>query len=492
MLTPRLLIDPNDLTAERSLAAFPSRWSRIGLASLLSFGLACSPERTASPPNDILLISLDTLRADHLSAYGYDRRTSPFIDNLCEESVRFANAYSSASNTAPSHMSLLTGLDPLAHGIRPVGKSKENLTSLSPQTPMLAERLRQVGYQTIGIADNGYVMSSMGFDRGFDAFSNERSSLPYKLTLLSNALKHTNPDLPLFLFFHTYETHAPYLPPPPFHGRFTDPDYDGPFRERYDALASLPVQSAWKEKGKFLETWEGMNETDLDYLRGLYDEGISYTDSNVQRLWDIWSRRRNADETLLIIVSDHGEGFNEHGKLGHKYGLYSELLRVPLIIRNPAFPPSVVEHSVSLTDVVPTIFDFLDLPLEQLQGESFLKSLRGEREPPRSAFSQLNAKRGLHDSVFRDEHHLLRWNREGDEQVELFEHGSEPADSMNVADDRVEVVRELKALLDARKKIGDEHHQLYPNSVGPKITEEERERLEGLGYVEGVGYDEQE
>jgi len=458
----------------------------------LTLGLTSACDADASKRPDVLLISLDTLRADHLSCYGYARKTSPFIDKLASQGVRFANAFSSASNTAPSHMSLLTGLDPLAHGIRPVGGSKDKLTSLSPRTPILAERLKQVGYQTIGIADNGYVMTSMGFDRGFDVFDNQRTSLPYKLTLLSSQLKQAKPNKPLFVFFHTYETHAPYLPPPPYHGRFTDPDYRGPFQERYDKLASLPVHVAWKEKGDFLETWKEMGDEDLDYLRGLYDEGIAYTDSNIKRLWGTWSRRRDAENTLLIIVSDHGEGFKEHGKLGHKYGLYSELLRVPLIVRGPGIEPAVVEHSVSLTDVVPTIFDILGLRSDSLQGVSFLESLSGRPESARAAFSQLNAKRGLHDSVFRDELHLLRWDRENGDKLELYDDRDSNRERENLVDERGEDVRALQNLLDERRALGEKHLTANPNRSEGELSEAELQELEALGYVGGEGYEETE
>ncbi|MFT5285436.1 MAG: arylsulfatase A-like enzyme [Planctomycetota bacterium] len=460
------------------------------LSSLLLIAgstISCGPSAPAK--DDILLISLDTLRSDHLSSYGYRRETSPFLDKLASEGARFAEAHSSASNTAPSHMSLLTGLDPLAHGIRPVGGAREKVTGLSPRSPILAEILKSVGYQTVGIADNGYVMTSMGFDRGFEYFDNQRTSLPQKLTMLSVKLKEVDPDKPLFVFFHTYEPHAPYLPPPPFHGRFTSESYTGPFRKRYDDLASLPVHVAWKQKGDFLKTWEGMSEVDLDFLRGLYDEGIAYTDSRIKRLWSIWSRRRNPEKTLLIIVSDHGEGFNEHGQLGHKYGLYSELLRVPLIVRGPGIQPIVIEQPVSLTDVVPTILDYLQLPSSTMQGESFLSLMRGnDSESQRFAVSQLNAKRGLHDSIVSDNLHLMRWNRPEGNKLDLFDNTVDRAEKVNSADARKADVTRLEKTLEQRRELGETHHERYPNLVNGELSEQDRVDLEALGYTDGQGY----
>ncbi len=457
-------------------------------ALALALATACGGDR----PPDVLLVSLDTLRADSLSCYGYERGTSPFLDTIAAEGARFAHAWASASNTAPSHMSLLTGLDPLAHGVRPVLVTDEPVRSLTPDSPTLAEVLSDAGYRTVGLVDNGYVITSMGFDRGFDVFRNKRTTLGKKVTQLRTELIEADPDRPLFLFFHTYETHAPYLPPRNHQRRFTDASYRGEFRQRYVDLVDLPLAQSWEARSTFLVPPEGMNDDDLAFLRGLYDAGIAYTDELMARAWKLWKQRRDPENTLFVVLSDHGEGFGEHrGKLGHRHSLYGELLHVPLLVRGPGVPAQVVVEDVSLTDLVPTLLEYLDLPpVHGVQGRSFLELLRGEGGSSSIAVSQLSRPSGsLHDSATRSPWRLIRWQKETGTQIKLYDRSTDVRESVNLAEERDDVVAELIEHLDERSATGLAYSERHRPGNAGEVSDETRRDLESLGYT---GYGEED
>ncbi len=457
-----------------------SSFSCVVLGAAVLLGQACGRPRLP----DVLLVSLDTLRADHLGCYGYGRSTSPFLDEIAERGIRFERAWAAASNTAPSHMSLFTGLDSFAHGIRPVGPS-EPVPRLSADCPTLPEVLQRAGYQTVGLADHGWILTPMGFDRGFDSFVNERTSLPQKVTQLSGALKEADPARPLFVFLHTYAIHAPYLPPPQYHGRFTDASYRGPFRDRYEALVDRRVDEAWDARGNFLAEFEGMGERDLDFLRGLYDEGIAYADDMLRRVWSLWTQHRNAEQTLLVVLSDHGEGFLEHGQLGHRYGLYAELLHVPLLLQGPGLEPRVVEGDFSLTDLFPTVLDYLDLERPpSIQGSSGLALLRGAPSattPP--AFGQLNSKQ-KHDAITQGDWRLLRWRGPTSQRVRLFDRSTDKTEKQDLSQERADVVRDLLPSLDERAARGFAHNERYPEVPTERLTREDVGNLGALGYLD--------
>ncbi len=466
--------------------------------SLLMGSLACLLLALAScnqaPRPDILLVSLDTLRADHLSSYGYHRRTSPFFDQLAAQGLRFEAARAPASNTAPSHMSLFTGLDPVAHGVRPVdpvllAKGERTLIALSSEVATLPEHLQRAGYTTLGLIDNGFVMPGMGFGRGWDYVKNRRTTLAEKLTQAGVRVREADADTPLFLFFHTYATHAPYLPPAEIHGTFANSQYQGVYRQRYEELVKLPLEEAWRKKATFLAPFEGSNATDLAFLEAIYDEGILHADWGLRRLWSLWSSLRDPENTLLIVLSDHGEGFLEHGNLGHQYGPYGELIDIPLFMRGPHIVAGVEATPVSLTDLLPTLLEHLNLPGAQGQGESFAPLLRtpSKQAAARPTFSQLDSKRGLVDAVALGDLRLIRRNRDGELSFELFDVSQDPEEAHDLQAERPEDLAKLKQLLEQRELLGRTLRRSKPPEGGGTLDPQEEIDLRALGYLTETG-----
>jgi len=476
---------PSPEANARPAAAFTLAW--VALATALA---GCRGEPPPRRP-DILLVSLDTLRADHLSCYGYPRPTSPVIDEFAARGLRFVEAHAPASNTAPSHMSIFTGLDPLAHGVRPVDPKKVDagqrdvIASLSPDVPMLAETLRDAGYTTVGLIDDGFVMTPMGFDRGYDVYHNRRTDLETKLVRAVRALDAAPRDRPVFLFLHTYETHSPYLPPRRLHGRFTDEGYDGVFRDRYELLVDLPVDESWRAKAQFLDRFEEMDDEDLRFLRGLYDETILHANEYLARLWAAWGKRRDADDTLVVLLSDHGEGFLEHGRLGHQYGLHAELVRVPLVLSGPGIPIGVVEEPVSLTDLMPTLLEYLDLPVPPGQGRSMLALLdaAAPTAEARPVFSQLNTRAGLNDAVTLDGLRLMRRRRDEETSHQLYDWTTDRREQRDLAAERAAAIERLEALLEERRELGLRYRGQFPPVGGAVLSEAAERDLRALGYL---------
>ncbi len=449
----------------------------VAMASLL---LACNAERSRP---DILLISFDTLRADRLSCYGYGRATSPTLDALARSGVRFGEAHAPASNTAPSHMSLLTGLDPLAHGVKAVGP-QDPVPRLSTRVPTLAELLLDAGYATIGLADDGWLHAAMGFERGFEVFDSRRESLPAKIERARRLVAEAPADRPLFLFFHTYETHAPYLPPRPFFGRFHDRAYRGEVLSRYLSYSRVPPKVAFRELPNFLATFSSLGDDDLAYLSDLYDEGIAYADSQLAVLLEVWASLRGSDDTLFVVVSDHGEGFLEHGELDHRYDLFRELMLVPFVMAGPGLEPRVVEEPASLTDLLPTVLDYLGLPPANVQGRSLLAAIRGERDRPTGpVFSQLVTPRGLRDAVKLGKLRVMRETRGSDAHVRVFDWSQDPLEQNDLAGGSAPAIEALLSQLDARRSDALAHQRQNPSGAVNALSEQMQAELRAIGYL---------
>lgn len=363
-------------------------------ALILLFALSgCAGEDGSSPPN-VLLICIDTLRADHLGCYGYPRPTSPFIDSLAESdgAVLFEQCISQAPNTAPSHATIFTSLHPVVHGI-PNARPGEKLARMRhvEETRTLAEIFLQAGFITAGITDGGRLNPAFDFDRGFDKFQCAYEGVSEKVNQAIEWLEeNAGRERPFFLFLHTYQVHTPYLPPPPYHEKFTG-DYDGWIKD-YCFENGAPREMGFYGFGELLRRRKEFGKEDVEYLKALYDGEIAHTDRELERLWRFMRGEGMLDDLLVIILSDHGEEFGEHGEFDHKQ-LYDEVLHVPLIF---IFPPGHMEaqktrvkEQVSLIDIMPTLLDLYSLEgPSYMQGESMLPCLTVDGpEEARPAFS---------------------------------------------------------------------------------------------------------
>lgn len=280
---------------------------------------------------NVLLVSLDTLRAKSVSAYGHDRKTTPFFDALAEEGALFENAMAQSTLTPVSNMSMFSALYPHRHGVTDLSAPAD-----AERVPTLPEQLRRAGYATGAITEDGLLQPALGFERGVDDYVENKSpdvgsTVGQIERTFAESMRwmQAHRTLPFFLFVQTYQVHSPYTPPPPYRGAFGPLDATGP-------TASVDR----------------------------YEEEIRYTDDWLAKLWDSVRTMGLADRTVLIVTSDHGEEFGEHGALDHGAQLYDETLHVPLLVRAPGIvPPKLrVRAPVALIDLAPTLLDLLGLP----------------------------------------------------------------------------------------------------------------------------------
>jgi arylsulfatase A-like enzyme len=308
--------------------------------------LAVSDPQAAGPggagrPN-IIVYSIETTRRDHMSLYGYHRRTSPFLEELAQESIVFEDAYSQSSWTKPTVASLLTGLQPCQHG------ANEMLGVLAGSHRLLPEILREAGYRTAGFMTTHIVSDPRyNYDQGFDLFVNAGHVLAAEVHRRVLAWLDAERPAPFFIFVHSYDPHEPYCAPGALRDCF-DSSYDGEFR---DELVLEP-----SSMGRRLEVLPGAAR----YAVARYDAEILYADMALRRLSEELKQRELWEDTLLVVTADHGERFGDHGQWSHGGNLFPELLRVPLLVKLPAGEEtpaggSRVRGPASTVDVMPTV-----------------------------------------------------------------------------------------------------------------------------------------
>ncbi len=328
------------------------------LSTLLVIVLATTVVACDGEPDSpsIVLISVDTLRADHLSSYGYARAT-PHIDALAATGVLFEDAHTVAPWTLPAHMTMLTGTYPSTHGVDNEG------FALAGEVPTLAEALTRSGYRAAGFVAHHYLAPTYGFDRGFgDGYTYEQYlNDPAKpaeairgdrvVAAAADYLERTRDDeKPYFLFVHLFDPHWTYSAPEPFAGR-----YSGGYTGSMDGTLGrmMPAIAAKRP----------LPRADLQQLIDLYDEEIAWVDHLVGRLVAKIRQLPGGDRTVIVFTSDHGEEFEDHGSLGHSVTLYREQTHVPLIIVDPADGGARrVPNRVGLVDLAATIGHLAGLP----------------------------------------------------------------------------------------------------------------------------------
>ena len=346
---------------------------------------------------NVILIGIDTLRADHLGCYGYHRPTSPTINELAKNGILFKNCFAQAPATAPSFMSIMTSRYPTYHGIDEniggTGRVICRTYMLDPAIPTLAAILKKNGYQTAAFTAGGNVHPLAGFGIGFDYYSvkhgltgNLRSGAR-KRTLLSDELRpwlsqHARENF--FLFLHTYAAHNPWEPPkryrqffaPEAEERLIAPLFRNKTKPGRASRKSLLKQSRG-ETYHALHSFVNLEELkDVACLKALYDGAIRYVDECVAELLETVHALKLLERTVIVFTSDHGEEFLEHGRLSHLQ-LYNELLRVPLIINVPNLKKSAaVDQIVRSIDILPTILELLRIKrIPPTQGVSLIPAL---------------------------------------------------------------------------------------------------------------------
>jgi len=449
--------------------------SRVTAAILLALlGLGCG--RQAARPS-FLFILVDTLRSDHLSAYGYERETSPALSRLAEAGVRFDRAYAPAPWTKPSVASMFTGQYPHRHGLNFV------LEALPPEAVTLAERLSGAGYATAGAVSHVFVAGRNGLDQGFARYDAAEAGghshvSTTGVTRRAKKLLASFAGEPFFLFVHYFDPHYEYRRHPEF--AFAAESV-GRLRggEDIHALRAMGADLAPDE---------------VRFLRDVYDEEIRFTDAGIGALLGELDDLSLADDTIVIVAADHGEEFFERGWLGHTRTVHEEVIRVPLVIRIPGGDARarVVATPVSLVSLAPTILDFagIEVPDGEFQGPSLRPLIEGsgaaEPQPVRSEvkYVVLNRdprqaeKEAFKYALIRGRHKLIKDFKA--KRLELYDLDEDPGERRNLAAERPELLRELLVELRRTQYRGPEPADTQPAELAPRAAA----LLRGLGYID--------
>jgi arylsulfatase A-like enzyme len=451
---------------------------------------------TAAPdaPN-VLLISIDTLRPDHLGCYGYARPTSPRLDQLASEGVLFENAISSTSWTLPAHAALFTSLADSVHGCYDTSrKLPSNLVTL-------AERFAAEGYKTVGFFSGPYLHPAFGLDQGFEHYENctsyaqamegrpiadwgqdtdimRSSHRDITNPIVYKAVKSwldLNRDSKFFVFIHMWDVHFDFIPPPPYDTMF-DPNYTGQVTGE-DFLFDESIN-------------EDMPQRDLAHLIALYDGEIRWTDHHVGVILDDLKRAGLLDKTVVAVTSDHGTEFFEHRQKAHRKTLFDEVIRIPLIVRCPwrLMPGARVRHQVRIVDIGPTLLELAGLPpVQDVMGYSLVplasnQPLAFDNLAISELFSVGRRIRSIRTLEWKFTDHRtrdLRW------YVELL---SDPHERQPVKDLTTSRGRQISARYDRVLKDLDAHRSRVLAATEPsEIPERVLKQLETLGYVGSEG-----
>jgi arylsulfatase A-like enzyme len=458
------------------------RWVGARLAILLSlvFWMGCGAAgEPPSPRPDIVLVTLDTLRADSLGSYGYHRDTSPFLDRLAADGLRFSRAYSVSSWTVPAMASLMTGLHPESHGVTH-GLVQEGAVLgqevLAAEFDLLAEILQRQGYRTFAVIASLHLASEFGFAQGFDRFENLGFvNSPKVLPVLEGMREDIRgADGPVFVWVHLFDPHDPYQPRRPWirdyfpqPGELRRAGFSSPRELRkHRAVSTVPPDPAVEEVAEF--------------ARAAYDSEINFTDRAVAKIFEVLEV---SVSDLVVVTSDHGEEFLEHRDFGHAGTLFEEQVRIPLIVRLPqgAHAGRVIEEPVSLLDVLPSLLDYLAIdPPPSVSGRSFLAAVSGEESPPRSVYLSLSRPDAELRGILAGDWKLIRDHREAD-ALQLFDLGNDPAEQADRSADHPEKAAQLARELS--------HHLAAVESTRPRtaleeVSPETLEQLRALGYVD--------
>ena len=392
------------------------------------------------PPTHVVIVTLDTTRADRLSPYGYLDAAMPALERLAREGVLFDHAFSVAPLTLPSHTSLFTGLIPPRHGVR-----DNAATPLAERYTTLAEVLRGRGYCTGAFVSSVVLDSDRGLAQGFDRYrgvpageDGKRSPQRRADAVVDDAIRWLDEDrtCPLFLWTHLYDAHRPYAPPEPYRSRHVDP----------------------------------------------YLGEIAFAEAQVGRLFGALERRRLLDDALVIVAADHGESLGEHGEENHGVFLYESVLRIPLFIslpqrwRTSTTTGTRVGDVVRLIDVMPTVLDVLGMSGPPTDGVSLVEVMNG-RHLDLEAYAESmypvrfgqSPFRALHDGRFK----LIDGPR-----PELYDLVADPFERRNIHDEKSAVAGAMDRVLESMTQ---ENDRTAGTLAVP--SNELRQRLEALGYL---------
>jgi arylsulfatase A-like enzyme len=457
---------------------------------VIAFCAAGPGDRPDARRPNILLISLDSIRPDHLGCYGYPRPTSPHLDAFAEQAVLFRRAYSTSDWTLPAHASLLTGCLARTHG---AVSPSPNTLSFSAGIPTLPGMLREMGYATQAVVSSSTLDRRFGFGRGFDVYDDrtvlalgeqaarlrgsEFSELSeilgdYTTAQAIRMLDHLAGDSrPFFLFVHYWDAHCYYKAIPPFRERFVRP-YSG-------------VLDARNMCDEFRRRAGELKPEDLRHAQDLYDAGIALTDDYAGRLLAEVERLGILDKTMVWVVSDHGDEFGEHGRFLHPHSLFEHQIRVIMMVRPPGRRPTAgpIDDLVSLADVAPTILDMIGAkPMPAAEGESLAALIDDPQTENAPHRRYIVAETVLRTAVVGRRYKLLAWKGNEDTWYDLSTDATEAKPLTEGPSELMPIFAEIARKRQAVKPVS-------PSTLfsRPEIPEALKDSLRSLGYVEGVG-----
>lgn len=429
----------------------------------LAFYSAASADQ--KPFEKVILVSVDTLRADFLGCYNPKMKTTPQLDQFADENILFRNVTAQSATTAPSHKSIFYSVYPSIH--------KTNLRQVPRETrasPM--EIIRSQGFKTVAFTGGGQLSRSLGFSRGFDSYWEPQTNSDIKHQLkemqeLAFDWLEKNSQTRFFLFLHTYEVHCPYNPPPVFFQEWAG-WYKGRIQKGNcypDAYLRSPL------------------DVDYKYIRDLYAAEVNYVDNFLGQLFQKLKALGIDDEVLIVFLSDHGESLGEHRYIGHNR-LYQVQLHVPLILHIPGAVSAKIDAPIESLDVMPTIFDLSEIQSQAVtfQGKSLMPLIRNEVkvDKARPLISE-----ELGRVRVRIRNMALIFAPDGRTGEELYDLKLDPFELHNLAKENVKKVKEMKiSYFEMMKKTKNLSAQfvLDPGSKR-NLNEETLEQLKALGYV---------
>jgi len=429
-------------------------------AVVLAFAV---PRPSPRVPRHLVLVSLDTLRADHLGAYGYAKSTSPVFDALAGRGILFERAVAQGPATLPSHGALFTGQYPSAYG------DAATPFPVPAAVDTLPELLQRHGFTTWGFVDGGFMNHSFGFAQGFDRYEDQRTGLASIVTRIDRWMTGKHADR-LFLFVHCYDVHSPYGAP----AEHREAVGAQPFRNR-TTIGSSAMNALEREQPPH------QPET-VAPIVSLYDAGIHHADALLGRLLDVLQSHRVLDDALVVVFSDHGEEFFEHGKTQHKQVYFRPNLHVPLLFVVPGRGARRVDATVELIDVLPTVLELLGLPATRAaMGYSLVPLIDGAPVSNGVAYAEGTVWTASLRTVVTDRHQLLYDVDTG--AVRLYDHVTDPRARTDLATDEpaltTRLVGEVKRRMDEAAR-----RRTHATAPAPAIDAETRRDLKALGYLE--------
>lgn len=436
-------------------------------------------------PKHIILITIDTLRADYLGCYGQKEVETPYMDRLSRKGALFEQAYSQVPQTTPSHTSIFTSLYPQNNGVL------RNCFTLSDSYTTLAEVLKSYGFATGAFVSRPVLKARYGLNQGFDVYAHawrwdnnlaeklydlwdREDSLPFMDSVSKTALRwlEHNQGRKAFLWVHWFHPHRPYEPPPPFGTLYTK-DYKGPYECTEETLSKIH-----KEK-------IALSPEDIDYFRGMYGGEVTYSDLQVGFLMEKMDKLNLWEDSLLILTADHGESLYDHEYFfGHSVLVYECTLRVPLIIVMPSKVPQgkrINSSFVRSIDIMPTLLSLAEIPLGEgdgIDGRDFSSLLLGKVADSHGLQKVMSVTyaSGMEKVAIRNGRWKLHLNS-GDSKVELYDIEEDPEEKQNLASAMPEKIAELKSQwLELTKQLKRPREQ--------RLDKESLEILKSLGYIQ--------